>query len=88
MTRLVKLGDHAPLVIKKADIPGPVIAVCRCGLSQAWPLCDGSHAKTRDEDDAKLYLYLRDENGKLSREELADSPAGKPQVSKRDPSYG
>lgn len=90
MTRVVKLGDRQPLVLHKAAIPGSTIAVCRCGLSQAWPLCDGSHTATRSEEDDKLYLYERvGDEGKLVQHELRQEVPGNEQRSRPgDPSYG
>ena len=32
-----------------------------CGLSANQPFCDGSHKRTRDEEEGKTYLY--DEEG-------------------------
>lgn len=37
------------------------VAVCRCGLSDDHPLCDGSHRATVDEPAEGLYRY--DEDG-------------------------
>jgi len=28
-----------------------------CGLSKKYPYCDGSHIKTRDEEEGKIYIY-------------------------------
>lgn len=84
MVRVVKLGDHGPLILKKADLPGPIIAVCRCGLSAAWPLCDGSHASTRDESAGTLYRYERTEEGELVRHEIDEKIPGKAQVSEKE----
>lgn len=73
MTRVVKLGDQRPLVLKKESLPGPVVAICRCGLSAAWPLCDGSHAATRTEEEGKLYHYDRSGDEEvLLRHEVED----------------
>jgi CDGSH-type Zn-finger protein len=39
-----------------------------CGLSANQPFCDGSHKRTRDEEEGKTYLY--DEEG--HRTEITD----------------
>ncbi len=70
MARIVVLEDTSPLVIKKDEMEGDVVAVCRCGLSAGWPMCDGSHNAASDEDEASLSKYER-EGGELQR-----SPAG------------
>lgn len=36
---------------------GETIYICMCGLSQTYPICHGDHAKVRDEDENKIYLY-------------------------------
>ena len=50
--------------------------VCRCGLSERGALCDGSHRRTRDEDDDELYRYdpdgTSDERRRVEAVQLAD----------------
>lgn len=59
MPRLVNKTAHGPKQVGDK-------AICMCGLSKNQPFCDGSHIKTIDEDEKKLYWY--DEKGK--REEI------------------
>ena len=60
MARIVKLHDQSPFVVTAEQLKGGPCAVCRCGLSAAWPLCDGTHKQTRDEDPGRLYAYTRE----------------------------
>jgi CDGSH-type Zn-finger protein len=61
MARTVRLTATGPHRIDPATIaPGKMISICVCGLSQNYPICDGSHKITRAEEPGVLYTYSAD----------------------------
>lgn len=50
MVRLIKHEAKGPQQVGD-------LWLCKCGLSKNQPNCDGSHKKTLDEQDGKLYVY-------------------------------
>jgi CDGSH-type Zn-finger protein len=55
--RKVLKSDQGPLEIKPQD---KSVWICMCGLTMNEPYCDGSHKKTRDEENGKTYEYDQD----------------------------
>ncbi|MFA9518012.1 CDGSH iron-sulfur domain-containing protein [Halopenitus sp. H-Gu1] len=65
MTREVTHVENGPTRLDEDDLGDDgMIYVCRCGLSEEQPLCDGAHNATTDEEDGVRYKY---EDGTDSR---------------------
>jgi CDGSH-type Zn-finger protein len=39
------------------EVGGEKKAICMCGLSKNYPLCDGSHHQCREEEEGVLHKY-------------------------------
>ena len=59
MSRLVVKTVKGPHEVKPSE---KSVFICMCGLSKNQPFCDGSHMKTLDEGEGKMYEY--DDQGK------------------------
>lgn len=60
MARLVRFTQNGPIKIEP-PLEKP-IWICACGLSQTFPICDGSHKACRlaETEPGKLYIYDTD----------------------------
>lgn len=58
MAREVRHDATEPAILDAADLGDDgKLYICRCGLSEDQPLCDGSHRRTRDETAGVVYRY-------------------------------
>lgn len=75
MARLVRLTSLQPMKFQAQDIPeGKVLSICTCGLSQNFPICDGSHKAARASEQAgMLYVY---NDARTQVVEVRPDPAG------------
>jgi CDGSH-type Zn-finger protein len=63
MARIIVNENKGPA---KVEIGGEIKHMCMCGLSKKKPFCDGSHHKTKEEEEGKVYKY----DGEGNREEI------------------
>lgn len=54
MSRKIVKAAKGPMEIAPSD---KSTWICMCGLSKNQPFCDGSHKKTADEENGKVYEY-------------------------------
>ena len=54
MARLIRHEETAPYRIDPQDKP---VFICRCGLTENTPFCDGSHKHCKDERPGRTYIY-------------------------------
>lgn len=59
MARLIRHDAKEPKEVKVSE---KSVWICMCGLSNNKPFCDGSHKKTKDEKEGKIYVYDEDNN--------------------------
>lgn len=72
--RDVTHADDGPLFLDEDDVHPEKgdIAVCRCGRSDDYPFCDGSHRSVNDESDDELVRYVAGERKRVVAVEFAD----------------
>ena len=68
MARMVRMEGTGPLKIDPQD---KAVFICTCGLSDGFPMCDGSHKACAAESVGKLSVY--DNENKRIVEERDDA---------------
>ena len=66
MARKIIKTLKGPFEVKPQDRS---VFICQCGLSNKQPFCDGSHKKTLDEEDKKMYCYKNDVRTEYDKKE-------------------
>ena len=62
MAREIRHDAQGPEILDEDDLGDDgQLYVCRCGLSEDQPLCDGSHSATADEEEGVVYKYEDDD---------------------------
>lgn len=72
MPRIVKLAATGPMKIEPSDKP---VWVCACGLSQRFPICDGSHKKCPHNEPNPAAVYVYDDSRQQVVDARIDAPA-------------
>jgi len=74
MPRLVRLTLNGPIKLEPREKP---YWACGCGLSQTFPICDGTHKSCpqREPDPNALYVYDTDRKNVIeTRSDTAPPP--------------
>lgn len=58
--RLAVFTEKEPYKLEAGE---KIYYLCMCGLSKKKSFCDGSHKRTKDEEEGKLYIY--DQEGRV-----------------------